>query len=283
MPTASLETATTANTAPLLVTVGKVESGVAIVLTDDMQMFELPSHSLPSPRPGTLLHLVLSAPPAEMSAARVAAASDLQQRLLNRYGREVDGEAVARALHLLKATHTTLTIGWAPWEELSRSGTTLHALDVLLNGRHMPFAVRPGETHLRLTGLDPAKSYALQIRFHTSGGRFTTAPLAASTLPLEDLSCLRVAMVGVSAEERQEILQLGLHEWTAAPAEGPDQPPDLVVASQITLQELMEGDRGGPVLRRLVRERAIPLVTMEWVRACRQGGRMQSVTAFALP
>lgn len=253
-------------------TVGKVESGIAVLLTDDLQMFEIPSRLLADSAPGSILRLDLAAAQT-IQGQREESFMALQSRLLEEFAREPDHRAIEGGLSTTGRTHTSLTVGWPQWTEMSGTQSTLYAIDALLDGRRLPVTLTPEETTLKLSGLDPGRTYTIQLVFRSSAGRFSTAPLTLKTVALEDFSCLRVAVDGLPESVVAELGELGVH--LAAENES----VDLVVTGR-TQGQLLEGQDEGELLRKS-RQAKVPLVTPEWVRACREAGRMQSVTQFA--
>lgn len=266
------DTATPNTLQRTICTVGKVESGIAVLLTDDLQMFEVPSSLLGNTASGSVLQMSLaSSQTLQLQRDNVFMA--LQNRLLQDFGGEPDCRAIENSLFVVERTHTNLTVGWPRWAEMSGTRSTLYAIDGLLDGRRLPVSLAADETTLRLSGLDPDRSYTLQLAFRSSAGRFLTPPLALKTAALDDLSCLRVATDNVPESTMAELKELGVQL-----AED-NMCADLIVTGRTHGQLTEDTDEGG--LLRSSKQAKVPLVTTEWIRACKEAGRMQSVTQFA--
>lgn len=242
------------------VTVGKLESGAAIVLTDDLHMLEVPASLLPSVTVGTMLTMRIGRS-AEGQAAREAEFRGLQASILRDFGGTPDGERIEGCLRMEDRTHTTLTIGWPAWEELrGPSRATLHNVDAFLDGRRLPLGTV--DTTLKLTGLQAAHQYTVQVVFRSSAGRHPTSTLTLHTAPYEDFSCLRVLGVG---ELRDELGELGVEVQDSFE---PERTAVVVM------------DREDDEVRQMASEWNVPVVTRDWVSACKAAGRMQSVSQF---
>lgn len=281
-------------TAPTLhsLTVGRIDSGgLAIVLTEDLEMLEVPASLLPpGSGPGSTVRLQLMAAP-EVASQHAAVLLALQQRLLVEYGRSLDEERLANCLSLAHVTHTTVTVRWPAWTELcatdpndaskstqqasySIGGAQLRAIEGYLDDRPLPAArFHPEECTLRLTGLEPDHSYVLKLTFRTSAGRLSTAPLTVRTRPLEDFSCLRVAVDTISSETLADLQAIGVQVGALSGE------TNLVVSGRNRLQLETDRQDDGALLR-TSQQANVPIVTPAWVRACKEAGRMQSVSHF---
>lgn len=283
----------TTNPAFHSLTVGRIDSGgLAIVLTEDLEMLEVPASLLPpGSGPGSTVRLQLMAAP-EVASQHAAVLLALQQRLLTEYGQRFDEERLANCLSLVHATHTTVMVRWPAWTELcaptdprtgsksnqphlaATGGAQLHAIEGYIDDRPLPAArFHPEECTLRLTGLEPNHSYILRLVFRTSAGRFSTVPLTVRTRPLEDLSCLHVVADAVSPETLADLQAIGVQLGTLSGE------TNLVVSGRNRLQLETDGQDDGALLR-TSQQANVPIVTPAWVRACKEAGRMQSVSQF---
>lgn len=256
-------------------TVGKIESGTAVVVTDELQMLELPASILPTVSVGSIVRMQVNSA-MDLQMQRRAEFTALQNSILRDYGSAPDASIIKECLRLSSQTHTTLTVVWPEWSQLcGQSNATLHALDGLLNERRLPTTLRPGETTLRLTGLEPARSYTIKLIFRTSAGRYETGELCVQTAALDDFSCLRVTIDdGVEPMVIDSLKVLGAQILEKFEA---DQSTHIVTGRN--LEQLDSGPDDGE-LARMARHCNIPIVTKEWVNACKAAGRMQSVSQF---
>jgi hypothetical protein len=253
-------------------TVGKIESGAAIVLTDDLHMLEIPSTLLPNATVGTVLQIRITGA-SDLQLAREADFLTLQTAILREFGGRPDEERIEGCLKMIDNTHTTVTVGWPQWEELrGPSQATLKSIDAYVDGRKLP-VMTTDETLLRLTGLTPGTRYNVILIFRTTAGRFTTTNLSVATASYEDFSCLRVHPDGLSDDATAALRQLGVQL-----VEFQGDKTAIVVTGR-TRDELANGDDDGQLMR-MADEFNVPVVTKEWVQACKEAGRMQSVSQF---
>lgn len=259
--------------------IGRIESGMAILLTDDLEMFELPAHLL-SPaihNNGTakVVRLVVTSA-AELQAARHAEHMSLQREILKNFGNEPDSVTIANCLKVAFVSHTTALVSWPAWYQMAPPGITVHSLDGILRdesgGIIRRMEISPEEVTLKLTSLQPNTSYKLTLAFRTSAGRYSTVDLPLKTPPLEDLSCLKVSLDNVPSETINLLQSIGVQVVDF----GVD--TSLVISGR-NQDELREGPDDGELLR-TAKNGSIPIVGTEWVLACKESGKMQSVSNF---
>ncbi len=248
------------------VTVGKIESGMAVVLTEDLHMIEVPTSLLPTARPGAIVRLRMQ-PAADLEEERAARLAAVQLAVLEAFGRLPDARAIAAALRIARRDHTSLTLAWPAWRQLAASAATLHRIDALCNGQRLAAAIGEGETELHLTGLEPATAYTVRLTFRTSCGAFESNAIATATPALDDFTTLAVAIAGPDDGGRIEadLRCLGV---PAVFALAPGTQPALVVV--IAEDEAHAAAALG-----------VPLVTPQWVEACKAARTFQPPAKYA--
>jgi ribosomal protein L12E/L44/L45/RPP1/RPP2 len=297
--------------------VGKLEAGVAIVLTEDMEMMELPQSLLPAGATVDSMFRMQLNGANDAQKARTNALLDAQQVILSAFGRAPNAQHIATALTISSLTHTTVTIRW-PSARTLFNRATLYAIDGTINGRPLPCAaIDTQETLLRITGLEPATTYTLKLTFRTSAGTYSTDPLSFETKRLDDLTCLRVSVdeesiddllleqlraLGVQVEEfspdttsliisgrtMAELRRNSSNPVSAPFSASPAATTTTTAAAAATTTDGGEKNSFAPIdfvsIYQRAQEANIPIVTPAWIAACQKaGGRMQPVSQFYPP
>jgi hypothetical protein len=214
----------------LKVTVGQVQAGKAVLLTDDLQILEVPASLLPLNTGGSPC-LTLTLSPREDSNDRL---QSLVTKLKDGPAKAAESlkEAIERDgfLYVHHRSHCTVTARWASYASLplSKYGQ-LFGIDGYVNGHKMIGshidAIGDDETELRLTGLSPNSDYDVQLVFRTATGTFRSRSIRVHTPALDDFSGLSIAVDSQwPSEERQRVhgiikvrsLQLSLNSSSLA-------------------------------------------------------------------
>lgn len=240
-------------------TVGKVESGSAVVITDDLQMLELPASLLPpNSSTGSIVRVHVEDAP-ELRILRHADLCAIQEVLLCDFGTAPEPATIQAGLRLIEHSHTTITLEWT-----LPAGT--RSIVGYLNGRRLPNTQSRDETRIRLTGLELATNYSFKIIFQTTSGRYS-AELSVNTAAIDDFSCLKVAIDALPDEVVTTLKSLGV-QITEEPTSS-----NIIVTGRNHIDE----ESG---VFKVARESNVPVVTREWVDACKNAGRMLSVSQF---
>lgn len=121
-------------------TVGKVEEGLAILVSEDLQLVELPFDCIPN-RPdgsvgiGSLITLQLEHDLSK-EMDRLDSLVQLQNELLDKYGAGPNEEKFKGILTEGIRTHSSVTANWRSWNDLANEHgwrATLKSLDCYVN------------------------------------------------------------------------------------------------------------------------------------------------------
>jgi len=168
----------------------------------------------------------------------------------------------------------------------------VYAVEAQCNGQRIgSTAIDPEETLLRLTGLDPAKTYTLRIVFRTAAGIFHTNPVTETTPDLGALSCLSVVVMPsgstIQSGPQQTHAESSLPERLAAVVDDLKELGATVTEAfdvdKTTHVVIVPGGEAAPGTAEVLRqckENSIPVLDSSWVQACQRFGRMQSVSRF---
>lgn len=197
----------------IILTVGKIEAGVAMLLTENLQIVEFPSSLLPNEvESGSLVSIKIRRD-TEAEAQAIEEFEKLQEEIYKEFGRPIeikdDPSSTAKEfdpnnplelhlfLHSLSQTTATLK-----WNEVDLGRCEFKGIDCFLNGLKASNSTMLKQNCLKLSGLDMGKKYKAQICLRTTGGNFTSQMLEFQTHDISNLSGL-VVVLGFMEEERK--------------------------------------------------------------------------------
>ncbi|OAP56592.1 hypothetical protein AYL99_08704 [Fonsecaea erecta] len=246
-------------------TVGKVDAGVAVLLTQDKRLIEFPSILLPSTiTSGSIVDIeVRQNHEAEQKSQAAFAA--LQRQILNTYGLNVPATPVLR---LRNATQTSLVLEWDP---IQLATTTLRSLALYRNGSKAGNIPRPLETmSTKMSGLAIDTEYSFYLVLKTSGGIYTSNTLTVKTHAMNNLTGITVTP-GILPPQLRESLEAAISRIGARIND--------TVKIDTTHFVCTEG-RGRDWER--ANEMNIPVVRPEWVEGCEREGKIIGVRGYYL-
>lgn len=246
-------------------TVGKVDAGVAVLLTGDKRLIEFPSILLPpSITSGSIVDIEVQQ---NFEAEKKASASfqSLQSRILNTYGLE---SPTAPALRLRNATQTSVVLEWDP---LHLATSTLKSLSLYRNGSKAGTIPRPHDMlATKISGLAVDTEYTFHLVLRTTGGTYTSTVLNCRTHKMTDLSGITVTP-GILPPPLKESLTTAVERIGAK----------LTDTIRIDTTHFVCTEGRGREWEK-AREMNIPVVRPEWVEGCEREGRLVGVRAYYL-
>jgi chitin biosynthesis protein CHS5 len=280
----------------LQLTVGKVDAGVAVLLTEDKRLvrmvdppsllrartaapivpiaasviltsiqIEFPSILLPpSINSGSIVDITVSQNhQAEQKSEH--AFVDLQSRILNAFGLRSPSPPTLR---LRNATQTSLVLEWDPIE---LAATELRSLSLFRNESKAGIIPRPKEMlSTKISGLSVDLEYSFYLVLKTSGGTYTSPVLTCRTHKMTDLSGITVSP-GVMPEQIHASVENTVERIGGRMAD--------TVRIDTTHFVCTEGR--GKEWERAV-EMSIPVVRPEWIDGCEREGRIVGVSGYYL-
>ncbi|KAL4781571.1 hypothetical protein BJX76DRAFT_335129 [Aspergillus varians] len=246
-------------------TVGKVDAGVAVLLTQDNRLIEFPSVLLPSNiTSGSIVDITVSRNTAAESA-NTAAFQGLQKRILNTYGIKTPSPPILR---LRNATQTSLVLEWDP---IDLATASLKTLSLYRNGSKAGSIPRPLETRsTKISGLAIHTEYTFHLVLRTTAGTYQSEKLTCRTHKMTDLSGITVT-TGVLHPQRKEALGEAIDRIGGK----------LIDSVRIDTTHFVCSEGRGPLWEKAV-EMNIPVVVPEWVDACEAEGTIVSVRGYYL-
>ncbi|KAL8846100.1 MAG: hypothetical protein Q9221_008788 [Calogaya cf. arnoldii] len=246
-------------------TVGKVDAGVAVLLTEDKRLIEFPSILLPpSIASGSIVDITVSRNLASETAAQKSFQS-LQSSILSTYGQQSPSPPVIRCRN---ATQTSVVLEWDP---IALATAEIRSLSLYRNGSKAGNIPKPKEmTSTKMSGLAVDTEYNFQLVMRTSAGVYSSEKLTVRTHKMTDLSGITVTP-GMMAPPLRESLSGAIDRIGAKIAEN--------VRIDTTHFVCMEG-RGREWEKAV--EMNIPVVRPEWVEGCEREGRIVGVRGYYL-
>lgn len=122
-------------------TLGKIEEGLAILVSDDLQLVEFPYNCLPTGpsgpvQVGSLITLQI-AHDGDAEQARLQELVELQEEILGLFGKGPDEGVVGACLEAGRITSDTLVVKWPGWRQMAGEHgwrADLRSLDCYVNG-----------------------------------------------------------------------------------------------------------------------------------------------------
>ncbi|OAA62493.1 chitin biosynthesis protein [Niveomyces insectorum RCEF 264] len=224
-------------------TVGKVDAGVTVLLTQDKRLIEFPSILLPpNIASGSIVDIAVSRNRAAEQAAQDAFAA-LQSRIHATFGVT---PPTAPVLRCRNATQTSVVLEWDP---VQLATADLLSLALYRNGQKAGSIPRPLQMHsTKISGLAVDTEYAFHLVLRTTAG----------TLASERVVRLAAAVERIGAKLVPE--------------------PGVV---RIDTTHFVTTEGRGLAWEKAV-DLNIPVVRPEWVEACEKSGRILGVTKFYL-
>ncbi|KAL2368019.1 chitin biosynthesis protein [Blastomyces gilchristii SLH14081] len=246
-------------------TVGKVDAGVAVLLTQDNRLIEFPSVLLPKNiASGSIVDITVSRNQAA-EAASVSAFQSLQKRILHTYGIHTPSPPVLR---LRNATQTSLVLEWDP---INLATASLKSLSLYRNDSKAGSIPRPKEMlSTKISGLAIDTDYTFHLVLRTSAGTFSSEKLVCRTHKMTDLSGITITP-GVLPQSLRTSLEEAVDRIGAK----------LIDTVRIDTTHFVCTEGSGAAWEKAV-EMNIPVVRPEWVEGCEREGTIVSVRGYYL-
>lgn len=247
-------------------TVGKVDAGLAILLTKDKRLIEFPSVLLPAGvSSGSIVDIQVSRNVTAEDTDRKSFES-FQEEIYNLYGKKSPLKPVLRVRN---ATQTSVVLEWDP---IDLATATLRSLALYRNNSKAGNIPNPISHHsTKISGLGVDSEYFFHLVLRTSAGTYASDKITIKTHKMTDLTGITVCAGSMSASERERLEQT-IKRTGAKPIQ------DHVRID--TTHFICTEGRGQGWER--AQEMNIPIVRPEWLEACEQEGRIVGVRMYYL-
>jgi len=246
-------------------TVGKVDAGVAVLLTQDKRLIEFPSILLPpNISSGSIVDITVSRNFASEQKSQASFLA-LQDAIYTSFG---ESEPLAPVLRCRNATQTSVVLEWDPIELATAD---IISLSLFRNGQKAGNIPRPGVMQsTKISGLAVDTEYTFHLVLRTSAGTFSSDKVVVKTHKMTDLSGITITP-GILPAQLRDSLTKAVERIGAKVAD--------TVRIDTTHFVTTEG-RGLPWEKAV--EMNIPVVRPEWVEGCERGGRIVGVRQYYL-
>ncbi|KAJ6256573.1 hypothetical protein Dda_8437 [Drechslerella dactyloides] len=247
-------------------TVGKVDAGLAILLTKDKRLIEFPSVLLPpGVSSGSIIDIQVSRNNRAEDSARQAFET-LQNEIYTLFGQRSPSKPVLR---IRNATQTSVVLEWDP---IDLATASLRSLSLYRNNSKAGNIPNPTTHHsTKISGLAVDTEYSFHLILRTSAGTYASEKVTTRTHKMTDLSGITICP-GVMSPSEKERLKVVVERIGAKPLQDH-------VRIDTTHFVCTEG-RGHGWER--AQEMNIPIVRPEWLEACEQEGRIVGVRNYYL-
>ncbi|KAJ3102127.1 Chitin synthase, class 5 [Phlyctochytrium planicorne] len=237
-------------------TVGKVDAGMAILLSPDHHLIEFPATILPDGvTTGSIINLTIERNLDEERRQREEFA-DLQKTIFEHFSRKPESPI----LSLRSVTQTSATIQWKP---LVLHAADVRGIDVYRNSQKLSLPINPTATTAKLSGLDVNHDYEVWIVVRTSAGSFTSNHINLKTHSLDNLTGINVSFGALSNDGELDALIDILGRIGASYTE------ELTTDNTHLVCTFARGPKYEKAL-----EWNIPAVSPEFLKACEQNGKV---------
>ncbi|KAF2237846.1 hypothetical protein EV356DRAFT_557655 [Viridothelium virens] len=246
-------------------TVGKVDAGVAVLLTEDKRLIEFPSILLPPDiTSGSIVDITVARNFSSESSASLAF-SRLQSDIYSTFGVTSPKPPTLRCRN---ATQTSIVLEWDPIELAT---SELRSLSLYRNGSKAGSIPRPLEQHsTKISGLPLDTEYTFHLVLRTSAGTYASEKLVVHTHKMTDLSGITVTP-GVMPSQLKESLQATVDRIGAK----------MIDTVRIDTTHFVCTDGRGREWERAV-EMNVPVVVPDWIKGCEREGRLVGVRGYYL-
>ncbi|KAI9809333.1 MAG: hypothetical protein M1825_002625 [Sarcosagium campestre] len=246
-------------------TVGKVDAGVAVLLTEDKRLIEFPSILLPQNiSSGSIVDITVSRN-LSSEAQSQSAFTALQNEIYTTFGQHSPSPPVLRCRN---ATQTSVVLEWDP---IDLATSEVRSLSLYRNGSKAGSIPKPRETRsTKISGLAVDTPFVFHLVLRTSAGTYTSKKLDVRTHKMTNLSGITVTPGLLPAHLKTNLHQT-LDRIGAKSSEN--------VRIDTTHFVTVEGR--GQQWERAV-ETNIPVVVPAWLDACEREGRIVGVRSYYL-
>ncbi|KAK5703493.1 hypothetical protein LTR17_022051 [Elasticomyces elasticus] len=244
-------------------TIGKVDAGVAVLLTTDKRLIEFPSILLPPDiHSGSIVDINVSRnTPAEERAD--AAFSQLQHTILSTFG------ATSPSAPVLRCRNATQTSVVLEWDEIFLATAELRSLSLYRNGAKAG-NIPVGKQSTKISGLALDTEYTFHLVLRTSAGQYASERLTVKTHKMTDLHGITVTP-GVMPGQLKDSLAETVSRIGAKMIEG----------VRIDTTHFVCTEPRGLGWEKAV-EMNVPVVVPDWVLGCEREGKIIGVRAYYL-
>ncbi|GAB7361798.1 hypothetical protein MBLNU230_g1841t1 [Neophaeotheca triangularis] len=244
-------------------TVGKVDAGVAVLLTEDKRLIEFPSILLPPDiHSGSIVDInVARNQPAEITADQ--SFTQLQDEIYDLFGSSSPAPPVLRCRN---ATQTAVVLEWDP---LELATAELRSLSLYRNGAKVGVIPRDKQS-TKISGLAVGTEYTFHLVLRTSAGVYSSEKVVIKTHQMTDLTGVTITP-GIMPDQLRDDLEETVERIGAK----------LIDTVRIDTTHFVCTEPRGQGWEKAV-EMNVPVVVPDWVKGCEREGKIVGVRGYYL-
>ncbi|GAA5879364.1 hypothetical protein JCM16303_003177 [Sporobolomyces ruberrimus] len=259
--------------------IGKIDAGIAVLISDSVHLIEFPSLLLPSGvGPGSIVNIACTR---NFSAERSAAKEfwDLQREIKESFG---DREPLAPKLKIRNTTQTSVTL---EWDKLDLASASLISLSIYRNNQRLTTIPSPlTNTSTKLSGLQLDTDYTFHLVLKTTAGTYSSPIVKTRTHTIDNTSGISVCFGFVEPKELSEQAKEAIREMGAKWDDKIqiDTTHFVATSSAASRNEPRGGSGGAGVEYQKAIQLSIPVVSPEWLLSCHRSSKLVPISAFYL-
>ncbi|KAM0792882.1 hypothetical protein ACM66B_002644 [Microbotryomycetes sp. NB124-2] len=253
--------------------IGKIDAGIAVLISDSVHLIEFPSLLLPSGvGPGSIVNITCTRNTvAEKDTNK--AFWDLQNEIFTEFGAE---EPQAPKLRIRNTTQTSVTL---EWDKLELAKAKLLGLSIWRNGQRLTSIPNPlHNTSTKLSGLSLDTDYTFHLVMKTTAGTLSSPIVKTRTHTINDTSGLSVCFGHVEPEKLLSDAQNAIRDMKAKYSDKIQIDTTHFVATSPASPSNPSGGPGPEYQKAL--QLSIPVVSPEWVLACQREQKMVPISNY---
>ncbi|GAA5821193.1 hypothetical protein JCM3770_005245 [Rhodotorula araucariae] len=255
--------------------IGKIDAGVAVLVSDSIHLIEFPSLLLPpGVGPGSIVNIACTR---NLAAEKQHARDfwDLQRDIADTFGHR---EPEPPRLRVRNTTQTSVTL---EWDKLDLASAALINLSIYRNGQRLTTIPNPlSNTSTKLSGLSLDTDYSFHLVLKSSAGTFASPTVKTRTHTIDNTTGISVCfglveprelaqealrVVGELGAKSDSRIQIDTTHYIATSSSSPSAP-----------------DSGPSVEYQKAVQLSIPIVTPEWLLACARSKKLVPISAYYL-
>jgi len=242
-------------------TVGKLDAGMALLLSPDHHLIEFPATILPEGvTSGSIVNITISRD-FEEEDKKKKEFMELEEQIYKEFSKPPE-DPVIKVNHI---TQTWVTLEWKP---LVLNSVSLKEIFIFKNNQRIQ-ARRLSDTKVKISGLEMNTEYQFHIELKTTGGRLKSNVETIRTHSIDNLTGIRVCFGTFNNDDELVPLIEALHRMHA------------------TFTDEIDGDNTHFVCSRLegpkyvmATKLNIPIVNGQWILACEKEGKIQPSSSY---
>lgn len=249
-------------------TVGKLDAGLAVLISQDHHVVEIPATLLPDGiSSGSIVDMAIVRNESEEQKERQKFLS-VQKSILTLFGKP----PVPPTIREEQVTQTQIVLSWDPFQlyESDFMGIDVYKNHTKMSSLHHQLS--KDSTTLKLSGLDVGTEYELHLVVRTSAGNLVSNSVTVTTLKLEDLHGFVFCFGEISDEKERQLITDTVKKWKATVAD---------TISIRTTHFVTKIGRG--VQWEEAKKLNIPIVNPDFIKKCDAEHKVQPVGPYYVP